>query len=168
MVAGLPTVAGTYYDLKLAEVDSDLGSNTIVQYARNGMPLIVNDEQLQLPVTANLALLTSHMDAPSEVEYLGDTRYLMSALYIHYLLHDPVCIFSRNIREESTKALLCYFAPRGFDRTIAGQVTTATEQRTHLARVNPPRAFTFNFIVVRDGQFLDWDDITSVVWQDRF
>jgi len=168
LVAGLPTVAGTYFDVKYAESDSDLGNNTIVMYARNGMPLIVHDSQLQLPVSCTLSMLSTHLDLESETAYLGSTRYLASALYIHYLHHEPICIFQRNIRGQSPKAYLCYFAERGFDRPLAGQVNTTTEERTHLARINPTKAFTFNFVVMRDGKFTDYDDITSVVWLDRF
>ena len=168
LVGGLPTVAGTYYDLQYADIDVDMGENTKVITARNGMPLVLNDAQYQLPVAASFMLSTAHMDKRSETQYLGDYRYIASALYVHYMTHTPVCIFSRNIREQAMKVLLCYFAPRGYDRALAGQVTAITEDRTHLSRINPVRAFNFNFVVVRDGTFTDWDDITSASWLDRF
>ncbi len=165
---GEPTVAGTYYDPTIAEIDIDLGNNTVVQRARNGMPLVVSDNQHQLPVAARLSLLSTHVDLVSVVEYLGADRYIAPALYIHWLNHTPICIFQQNIVAQAQKALLCYFAPAGFDKALAGQVVTLTDSRTHFSRMTPPRVFSFNFVVVKDGEFTDIDDITSASWLARF
>jgi len=152
----------------MAEVDVDLGSNTVVQTARNGMPLIVSDNQLQLPVAAQLSLLSTYVDLRSAAVYLGDYRYLAPALYIHWLNHVPICIFQQNIIDHPQKALLCYFAPNGFDKKLAGQVVTQTNRRTHFARISPVKIFNFNFVVLKDGEFTDIDDITTATWFDRF
>ena len=168
LVAGEPTVAGTYFDPDMAEVSIDLGNNTVVQTARNGMPLIVSDDQLQLPIAASLSLLSTHVDLKSGSVYLGDFRYIAPALYVHYLNHVPICIFQQNIVGGAKKALLCYFAPRGFDKVLAGQVITVTNSRTHFARMTPSKVFSFNFVVVKDGEFTDIDDITTATWLERF
>lgn len=168
LVAGEPTVAGTYFDPDMAEVDGDLGNNTIVQTARTGMPLIVSDNQLQLPVAASLSILSTYVDLESETNYLGSRRYIAPVLYVHWLNHVPICIFQQNIIGHAQKALLCYFAPGGFDKALAGQVVTQTHRRTHFARMTPPRVFNFNFVVVKDGEFTDIDDITSASWFERF
>ena len=166
--AGEPTVAGTYFDPVMAEINIDLGNNTIVQMARNGMPLIVSDNQHQLPVAASLSLLSTHVDLESVIEYLGDPRYISPVLYTHFTTHIPICIFQQNVAGGAKKALLCHFAPGGFDKALAGQVITVTNRRTHFARVSPVQWFSFNFIVVKDGEFTDIDDITSASWSGRF
>lgn len=168
LVAGLPTVAGTYFDPTFAELDVDLANNKQVQIARNGMPLIVSDAQLEYPIAASLTVLSNYVDLKSEIQYLGSTRYLAPALYIHWLNKIPICIFTQNIEGQAKKCLLCYFAPGGFDKVLAAQVTTITNQRTHLARINPVKAFTFSFVVMLDGEFSDYDDITSASWFTRF
>jgi len=167
--AGEPTVAGTYFDPTMAEVNVDMGNNTVVQAARNGMPLIVSDNQLQLPITASLSLLSTHVDLKSGTVYLGGFRYIAPVLYVHYLNHTPICIFQQNIVDGAKKALLCYFAPRaGFDKALAGQVITVTDHRTHFARIKPAKVFSFNFVIMKDGEFTDIDDITTANWFERF
>lgn len=170
IVAGEPTAAGTHFDPDMAEVNVDMGNNTVVQIARNGMPLIVSDNQLQLPIAASLSLLSTHVDLESKTDYDGDRRYIAPVLYVHYLNHKPICIFQQNIVNGAKKALLCYFSPRGFDKTLAGQVVTVTNHRTHFARISPSRLFGFNFVVIKDGEFTDINDITttSVSWVERF
>ena len=168
LAAGVPTVAGTYFDPTMAEVDVDLGNNTVVQEARNGMPLIVSDNQLQLPVAASLSLLSTYVDLESKTDYLGHSRYIAPVLYIHFLNHVPICIFQQNIEGGARKALLCYFAPGGFDKPLAGQVITVTNRKTHFARMAPPQRFNFNFVVKRDGEFTNIDDIATATWFDRF
>ena len=168
LVAGEPTVAGTYFDPAMAEIDTDLGNNTVVQTARNGMPLVVSDNQLQLPIAARLSVLSNHVDLESVVGYLGEARFIAPVLYVHYLNHVPICIFQQNIIGHAQKAFLCYFAPGGFDKTLAGQVVTQTDRRTHFSRMTPPKVFNFNFVVVKDGEFTDIDDITTANWFARF
>jgi len=165
---GEPTVAGTYFGPAMADVDVDLGNNTIVQTARNGMPLIVSDNHIQWPIAARLSLLSNDVDLKSEAVYLGDFRYIAPVLYIHWLNHDPICIFQQNIVGHAQKAFLCYFAPGGFDKALAGQVVTQTHQRTHFARMAPTKVFNFNFVVAKDGEFGDIDDITTATWFARF
>ena len=168
MVGDEPTVAGTYFDPLMAEADVELANNTTVQITRSGMPLIVNDNQLELPVSLTLNILSNHLDLESGVAYLGSVRYLAPVLYIHKLNHVPICIFHQNLRGQSRKCYLCYFAPGGFDKTLAGQVNTVTDERTHFARMTPVRAFSFNYVVMKDGEFVDFDDIASANWFDRF
>ena len=168
LAAGLPTVAGTYFDPVMAECDVELGNNTLVQFARNGMPLVVADNQLELPVGLSLSILSNHIDLESGVAYLGDIRYIAPVLYIHKLNHVPICIFHQNIREHSRKCYLCTFAPQGFDKALAAQVNTVTNRRTHFSRMNSVKVFGFNFVVTRDGEFADFDDIATASWFPRF
>lgn len=168
-VAGEPETGDEiYFDPDMAEVNVDLANNTVVRTARNGMPLIVSDSQLQYPIAASLSLLSTYVDLESETDYLGSRRYIAPVLYVHYLNHEPICIFQQNIVNGAKKALLCYFVPRGFDKALAGQVIRATESRTHFARMKPARVFSFNFVVIKDGEFTDINDIDTATWLGRF
>lgn len=161
-----PVSAGTWFDPALADLDVEAGSNTLVQTARTGMPLLLNDPMPQLPVRGTLTVSATHVDLESGDVYDGGPCYLGPVLYKHHESHLPLVIFNYNLNLSSPK---CYVARiTGMDRVLAAHATDEIHAMMHLARVNMPRAFQFDLTILLDGKFADVDEVTSGTWTERF
>ena len=164
--AGHPTVAGTYFDPRMHDLDVQTGDNNRIFPFRDGTEAVIHDP---LPIYENrgqLSIRSTLVDLSSGVVYLGATRHLGPVLYYHHREHLPICIFSESTRATHQKCYLCRILSP-MDRVLAGQVTVNTDERLFLERDSMPRFLTFPLLIMLDGLYTDQDDILTATWNAR-
>ncbi len=164
--AGEPTVAGTYYDPLIIDLDVESGQNNLVQTVRDGTQRIIHDPMIQFEVSGTLLLGTPHVDEPSTIAYLGLTRYLGSVLYYHHREHLPICLFLQSHSLYSHQKAYVARILR-VDPVLTGRVTTHTEERVLLTRSQMPSILSFQLSILLDGLYTDLTDITTAAWNAR-
>jgi hypothetical protein len=165
MVAGLPTVAGAYFDPALSEVDTNVSPNFQISPVRNGTAVMLQDPAAMVPTGGSLITGRGTVDQASGAAYLGTIRYLGSCLAYHFRNHLPIAIFKESSFGTGEKAWVAYLT--SLDDAIEAASIDDDSVQIFLSRINQIDSLKFGLFITRDGIYTDRDDIASAIWNAR-
>lgn len=157
-----PLSSFVYFDPRLSDVRIEMGHNMTEYPLRDGRILLTHDSKYQYPVKGQLVF--AGQDA-NLLDILNSVRYFAPVLYRSFALHLPLCIFQEGMLGEGAKAFMVYLLNP--DPVLSSLATTETLARMNTQGITSGIQFQLDLHIYLDGIYTDFDDITSVIWNDR-